>query len=67
MGEAKDYLDIAALLSAGVSLERGLGAFEALFKKDPALPLKAIGYFKDGDLPDLPTDASVYSANGEMP
>lgn len=52
--EAKDYRDISVLLAAGVSLERGLGAFAAMFKKDPALPLKAIGFFKDGDLPSLP-------------
>jgi len=52
--EAKDYRDISALLAAGVSLEQGLGGFAAMFKKDPALPLKAIGYFKDGDLPSLP-------------
>jgi Nucleotidyl transferase AbiEii toxin, Type IV TA system len=52
--EAKDYSDIAALLANGASLEKGLGAFAALFKKDPALPLKAIGFFKDGDLPALP-------------
>jgi hypothetical protein len=39
--EAKDYRDISAMLSAGVSLE-------------PALPLKALGFFKDGDLPSLP-------------
>lgn len=52
--EAKDYLDIAALLSAGVSLERGLGAFATIYGKDPSLPLKAMGFFKDGDLPDLP-------------
>ena len=54
--EAKDYLDIAALLSAGVSLERGLAAFSAMYKQDIALPLRAIGYFKDGDLPDLPAE-----------
>jgi hypothetical protein len=52
--EAKDYLDISALLAHGASLEKGLGAFAAMFKKDPALPLKAIGFFKDGDLPSLP-------------
>lgn len=52
--EAKDYQDIAAMLSAGVSLEKGLGAFSAMFGKDPALPLRALGYFKDGDLPSLP-------------
>lgn len=51
--EAKDYRDIAALLSAGVSLERGLGAFAKMYGKDPGLPLRAIGFFKDGDLPSL--------------
>lgn len=52
--EVKDYQDIAALLSAGVSLEKGLGAFAKMYGRDPGLPLKAIGYFKDGDLPSLP-------------
>jgi len=52
--EAKDYQDIIALLSAGVSLEKALGAFAKIYGKDPALPLKALGYFKDGDLPSLP-------------
>jgi predicted nucleotidyltransferase len=54
--EAKDYLDIAAMLTAGVPLERGLGAFSTMFKSDPALPLRALGFFKDGDLPDLPVE-----------
>jgi hypothetical protein len=52
--EAKDYQDIAAILSAGFSLERALGAFKAMWRKDPGLPLRALGYFKDGDLPSLP-------------
>ena len=51
--EAKDYRDVAAMLSAGVSLERGLAAFAKMYGKDPALVLRAIGYFKDGDLPAL--------------
>lgn len=51
--EAKDYRDIAAILSAGVSLERGLGAFAKMYGKDPGLVLRAIGFFKDGDLPSL--------------
>ncbi len=51
--EAKDYIDIAAMLTAGVSLERGLGGFVAMFKSDAALPLRALGFFKDGDLPSL--------------
>jgi hypothetical protein len=52
--EAKDYRDIAAILSAGTSLQQGLGAFAKMYSQDAALPLKAIGYFKDGDLPTLP-------------
>jgi hypothetical protein len=51
--EAKDYRDISAILSAGVSLERA-GAFAMNYRRDPALPLKALGFFKDGDLPSLP-------------
>ena len=53
--EAKDYRDIAAMLSAGTALERGLGAFVKMFGENAAIPLKAIGYFKDGDLATLPT------------
>ena len=52
--EAKDYRDIAAMLSADVSLERALGAFARIYRKDPGLPLRALGFFKDGDLPSLP-------------
>jgi hypothetical protein len=52
--EAKDYRDISAMLSAGVSLEKALGAFAANYRRDPALSLKALGFFKDGDLPSLP-------------
>jgi Nucleotidyl transferase AbiEii toxin, Type IV TA system len=54
--EAKDYRDIAAMLRAGTSLERGLAAFGAMFGRDAALPLRALGYFQDGDLPTLPAD-----------
>jgi hypothetical protein len=52
--EAKDYRDISAMLSAGVSLEKALGAFAKMYGKDPGLPLRAMGFFKDGDLPSLP-------------
>jgi hypothetical protein len=51
--EAKDYRDIAAILSTGVSLEKALGAFSKMYHRDPGLALRAIGYFKDGDLPSL--------------
>jgi len=52
--EAKDYRDISAMLAGGVSLEKGLGVFASNYRKDPALPLRALGFFKDGDLPSLP-------------
>jgi hypothetical protein len=52
--EAKDYRDISVMLSAGVSLERALGAFAKMYGKDPGLPLRAMGFFKDGDLSSLP-------------
>lgn len=48
--EAKDYRDIAAMISAGVSLSAGLSAFREMFDGEPAQVLRAIGYFKDGDL-----------------
>lgn len=61
--EAKDYRDISAMLSAGVSLEHGLGGFAKMYGKDPGLTLRAIGFFKDGDLPSLPqSDQDVLRA-----
>ena len=51
--ETKDYRDISEILSANVSLERGLAAFAKMYGKDPSLPLRAMGFFKDGDLPSL--------------
>lgn len=53
--EAKDYLDVAALLGNGVSLARGLGAARALFGPafQPSECLKALVYFEGGDLNSL--------------
>jgi hypothetical protein len=51
--EAKDYRDIAAMLTAGVSLEKALGGFAKMYRRDPGLPLRAIAFFNDGDLPSL--------------
>ena len=49
--EAKDYLDIAAMLKAGQSLERGLGAARAMFSTfPPAEALRTLTYFEGGDL-----------------
>lgn len=56
--EAKDYRDIAAMLSVGVSLPRGLAAARELFGPNfqPSESLKAMVYFEDGDLQTLSQD-----------
>lgn len=51
--ELRDYRDIAALLSAGMSLPHALAAFKAMFGGEPAQVLRAIGYFGDGNLSTL--------------
>lgn len=53
--ERKDYLDVATLLSHGITLSRALGAAQALYAEfAPLVTLKALSYFGDGDLADLP-------------
>jgi hypothetical protein len=56
--EAKDYLDVAALLKAGITLSQALGAASALYREtfNPMISLKALSYFNDGDLKQLPAD-----------
>jgi hypothetical protein len=51
--EAKDYRDIAEMISAGVSLPAGVSAFRAMFNGEPSQVLRSIGYFGDGDLDTL--------------
>src|SRR5665647_3929093 len=52
------YRDIAAMLSVGVSLPRGLAAARELFGPNfqPSESLKAMVYFEDGDLQTLSQD-----------
>lgn len=54
--EAKDYLDLDALLCAGVDLPHALAAGRALYRDGfaPQATLKALSYFADGDLATLP-------------
>ena len=54
--ERKDYLDMAALLESGIKLADALGAARALYGEqfNPMITLKALNYFGDGDLPQLP-------------
>jgi hypothetical protein len=56
--EAKDYLDIAALLGAGLPIEQILGAARALFGAafNPLIAQKALAYFEGGDLGSLPEE-----------
>lgn len=53
--ERKDYQDVAAMLRAGGSLAHGLAAARLFFGTafQPAAGLKALTFFKDGDLARL--------------
>ena len=55
--EAKDYVDIDAMLSDGrVDLPSALASARAIYgaQFNPQVTLKALSYFDDGDLPRLP-------------
>ena len=54
--EAKDYRDLAAALNAGIDLAEALGAATSVFGKtfNAMAALKALTYFGDGNLPNLP-------------
>jgi hypothetical protein len=54
--EAKDYVDVAAMLRAGIRLESGLAAAQALHAPQfqPSEAIKALTYFEGGDLASLP-------------
>lgn len=54
--EAKDYLDAAAILQAGIALPQALAYVRAVYGErfNPMFCLKALSYFADGDLPSLP-------------
>lgn len=56
--EAKDYLDVCALLRAGLGLAEGLSHLEALhpLATNAMIVLKTLAYFKGGDLDTLPDD-----------
>ncbi len=56
--EAKDYLDIATLITSGTPLDTGVAGARALFGPhfQPSECLKALVYFQGGDLDTLPAD-----------
>jgi hypothetical protein len=72
--EVKDYLDVAALLGAGLNLDRGLASARALFGPafQPSESLKALVYFEGGDIARLPpgirqTLIAAVRAVGDLP
>jgi hypothetical protein len=56
--EAKDFLDLIALMDAGLDLSMALAAGEGLYGPtfNPQITLKALTWFKDGDLDTLTAD-----------
>jgi hypothetical protein len=54
--EAKDYIDLHALMEAGIGLPAALAAAGVIHGErfNPQLTLKALSFFGDGDLPSLP-------------
>ncbi len=59
--QMKDYLDIAAILAAGISLPEALAAAKLVYGDafNPTPSLKALSYFGDGDLPSLDPDVKA--------
>jgi len=53
--EAKDYLDILALLNSGVTLGQAMAAATAIYgaQYNPMMTLKSLAFFGDGDLHKL--------------
>jgi hypothetical protein len=53
--ERKDYLDLLAIINNGISLAEAMAAARAIYGEqyNPALTLKSLTYFGDGDLPKL--------------
>ena len=55
---AKDYIDLDALLRSGLALEVALGAANAVFGPEfnPLVTLKALVHYGDGDLHLVPNE-----------
>lgn len=57
--QAKDYIDIDAILTSGIDLSTALGAARAIHGDgfQPTPSLKALTYFGDGNLQEVPAEA----------
>jgi hypothetical protein len=56
--EAKDYIDILALMQTGISLAQAMAAARAIYgaQYNPLITLKSLTYYGDGDLHKLTGD-----------
>ena len=56
LAEMRDYIDMAALISHGISLPAALASARAIYggQFNPQITLKALSYYGDGDLAMLP-------------
>ena len=61
---ARDYLDVAAILRAGLPLADGLGAARALFGNEfpPMEAVKALAYFEEGEAANVDPATRAYLA-----
>ena len=61
---ARDYLDLAAILQAGVPLKDGLGAAGTLYGSQfpPAAAVKALAYFNEGDAANVDAATQLFLA-----
>ena len=59
--EAKDYIDLDAIMRVGIGLPTALAAARFIYgpKFNPQITLKALSYFDDGDLLKLPAGVKV--------
>lgn len=63
--EAKDYLDLHAIIRSGITLELALAAARAMYgtQFNPAITLKALAYYGDGDLAGVPSEVQTVLIN----
>lgn len=68
--EARDYLDVYALLTRGLDVAGMLAAAQAIYGEQffPMISLKALAWFEDGDVPSLQADvkAALRRAAGDV-
>jgi hypothetical protein len=63
--EAKDYIDLDAIMISGIGLPVALSAAGFIYGRsfNPQITLKALSYFGDGDLRTLPDELKVRLVN----